>query len=423
MKVAVFYPNNPWPPKAGTHVRCLQMLQGLRDAGGDVQLLSSDLWADPSWSREAIDGTRSLGLPPARVCRAHPFDRAWLKHMPRLSRSGPFARWAGAASTPPMLRRWLGRQLRRIAPELIVMNYIMFDRLLDHGAFNGARRVLETHGIMSINGRLRRGLAKRMALPIRCLEDVDPEALGVDFFESLHAEPLGDEFATHDRYDATIAICESDAQLMRSNTSRTTIHCIPIGMDVVDVENEYGQVAVFPTGLNNPFNAHGYALFAARVLPAVREAAPDFVLTVTGSGVGDIPAVPGVELRGFVPDLKRVYASAGFMVCPVIGGTGQQVKIVEAMAHGVPVVAWEQRAADSCMEDGVNGFLVRTPEAFAERVEQLWRDRELRVRLGRAAKETVAERFSIAAVADGCRGLFRGPAGGMHVRNAPGDTT
>ena len=39
--------------------------------------------------------------------------------------------------------------------------------------------------------------------------------------------------------------------------------------------------------------------------------------------------VNGVELSGFVPDLTSIYTNSCFAICPLIGGTGQQVKIVD----------------------------------------------------------------------------------------------
>ena len=54
-----------------------------------------------------------------------------------------------------------------------------------------------------------------------------------------------------------------------------------------------------------------------------------------------------VTLRGFVNDLDPLLASARFAICPVFGGTGQQIKIVEAIARGLPVVALRRHPVDN----------------------------------------------------------------------------
>ncbi len=60
--------------------------------------------------------------------------------------------------------------------------------------------------------------------------------------------------------------------------------------------------------------------------------------------------------------------------------------IVEAMGHGVPVVAWRSGGPTSTVTDGKTGFLVEPgdSEGFAARLRELVRDPALAVRLGRA---------------------------------------
>jgi glycosyltransferase involved in cell wall biosynthesis len=102
----------------------------------------------------------------------------------------------------------------------------------------------------------------------------------------------------------------------------------------------------------------------------------------------------GVELLGLLESLRPTYTNAAFAVNPVLAGTGQQVKIVDAMAHGLPVVALSNTAANSPLRHGVNGFLARNAEEFAEYVLALWNDRALCRRLGQAARETISAEYS-----------------------------
>src|SRR6185436_18574699 len=97
----------------------------------------------------------------------------------------------------------------------------------------------------------------------------------------------------------------------------------------------------------------------------------DFDLQVTGYLTGRVVAARGVTLAGHVPDLRAAYARARFMVCPVFGGTGQQIKIVEAMAHGLAVVALRGAARNSPVRHGVNGFVAADAAEFAEYAQRL----------------------------------------------------
>jgi glycosyltransferase involved in cell wall biosynthesis len=69
--------------------------------------------------------------------------------------------------------------------------------------------------------------------------------------------------------------------------------------------------------------------------------------------------------------------------------------IVEAMAHGLPVVSTRRGGVAEVVVDGWSGLLSeqRDPTGFADRLERLLRDTELRRRLGMNARESVVEKF------------------------------
>jgi len=161
----------------------------------------------------------------------------------------------------------------------------------------------------------------------------------------------------------------------------------------VAVSNTYDGPALFATG-PNPFNVHGYFYFVKRVLPRVGPRVDGFRLQVTGYASQRVVGAAGVELAGFVPELGPLYRRSRFAVSPVAGGTGQQVKIVEAMAHGVPVVALRPAAANSPIQHEVNGLVANDAGEFAEHVVRLWRSPALCRRLGEAARQTIADSFS-----------------------------
>ena len=164
-------------------------------------------------------------------------------------------------------------------------------------------------------------------------------------------------------------------------------------MTPVHLPNTYDGPAVFPTG-PNPFNEQACHYFVQRVLPPLRRAAPDFELLLTGACSETAPPAEGVTRLGFVPDLSDLYRRAPFLACPLIGGTGQLVKVVEAMAHGVPALVLRAAAHRAILRDGEDGLIARDAEEFAAHAARLWRDRALCRRLGEAARARIAREFS-----------------------------
>jgi glycosyltransferase involved in cell wall biosynthesis len=80
---------------------------------------------------------------------------------------------------------------------------------------------------------------------------------------------------------------------------------------------------------------------AAEVMAAVRRTHPHLELLVAGqlpSGVSPGQAWPGVRLLGRVDDLASAYARSAFVLAPLTAGGGGRIKVIEALASGVPVI-------------------------------------------------------------------------------------
>ena len=73
------------------------------------------------------------------------------------------------------------------------------------------------------------------------------------------------------------------------------------------------------------------------------------------------------------------------------------MSILEAMAHSLPVVAPNVGGIGEVVNNGEDGYLIeiRDPRAFAEKCFLLYKNRQLRQRMARAAREKVVKSFSI----------------------------
>jgi glycosyltransferase involved in cell wall biosynthesis len=126
----------------------------------------------------------------------------------------------------------------------------------------------------------------------------------------------------------------------------------------------------------------------------------------------------GIEDRvraiGFRTDMPDVLAAADVVADLSYEGLGITGTIREAMALGRPVVASAAGGNPELVEDRISGLLVppRDPAALASAVERLIGDPVLAARLGRAARERVAARFSTEVRLDRIESLYRKLAAG-----------
>jgi glycosyltransferase involved in cell wall biosynthesis len=110
----------------------------------------------------------------------------------------------------------------------------------------------------------------------------------------------------------------------------------------------------------------------------------------------------GVQWLGHVPwrGLSELYRRADVFVMPSLYETFC-ISCLEAMAFGLPVVATRAGGLPEVVEDGVTGMLVPPgdPRALADAIESLWRNPDLRRKMGEAGRERVLAHFTANHVA------------------------
>jgi len=115
----------------------------------------------------------------------------------------------------------------------------------------------------------------------------------------------------------------------------------------------------------------------------VRVVGPFTTPAITGSDVFRGPTYVGQVPRS---EVAREFAEADVFAFPTLADSFALAHL-EAMSYGVPVVTTPN--CGSVVRDGIDGFIVpiRDSEALADRVARLIQDRELRARMGAAARE------------------------------------
>jgi glycosyltransferase involved in cell wall biosynthesis len=131
--------------------------------------------------------------------------------------------------------------------------------------------------------------------------------------------------------------------------------------------------------------------------------------SVAGGGLEDFPLLrrrcSALEFVGHQSrsNLNSLYAGADVFVLPTLADAMART-VLEAMASGLPVIITPESGYEGIIHDGVQGFFVpaRDSHAIADKLAILARDGELRLRMGRAARE-LANAYSWEAFDEGVR--------------------
>ncbi len=164
-----------------------------------------------------------------------------------------------------------------------------------------------------------------------------------------------------------------------------------------------GEHLLFAGTLSYLPNVDGLGYFMREVWPRLRAARPGLALRLVGTRPGKaaraFAAQPGVQLVGHVPGMAAEMA-AGILVCPIRVASGTRIKLLEAMACGMPIVSTTLGIEGLPLQDGRELLLADDPQRFAEAALRLLSDAPLRARLGEAGRQFVERQNSLAAVGE-----------------------
>jgi len=100
-----------------------------------------------------------------------------------------------------------------------------------------------------------------------------------------------------------------------------------------------------------------------------------------------------VIFTGVVEDVAEFLAASDIAIAPLLQGSGTRLKILEYFSCGLPVVSTSIGAEGLVVEDGVNIVIEDNIDKFAIKIIDLLMNKELRVRLGTAARELAMKKY------------------------------
>jgi sugar transferase (PEP-CTERM/EpsH1 system associated) len=220
-------------------------------------------------------------------------------------------------------------------------------------------------------------------------------------------------------FDAHIAVSQRDAERLRHLNSDARVFVIENGVDTAYYSddrdasppaaarsaNALGKPnrIVFVGSMDYHANVDGAVNFARDVWPSLHDRRPELIFTIVGRDpapeVRELLAIPGVEVTGTVDDVRPFYREALAAVVPLKVGGGSRLKILEAMAAGVPVVSTTLGAEGLDVHDDVDILIADTNRQLAGGIVSLIESKELRQRLSAAGRALVSERYDWSTLA------------------------
>jgi glycosyltransferase involved in cell wall biosynthesis len=381
----------PLPLVSGARLRSYHLMRELARRGHPVSLFAVV-------AGEPVSASASRQL--AELCERvdlHPFRPSRLRRRARLATDYVLGRAfeRGYFYTPTGAHA-LNALLAEVRPDVIVVGQLYMEAYLPRDP--DALTIFDSHNVearriatMTRGGGARAVIARRQARPVAAHEAEVVGRLGRTWAVSPEERAYFGPLAPG-RVDLVPNGVDCAALPMRPSPATSTDLLFLGRMD-------YGP------------NADGARHLIDDVLPHVRHEAA--LVRIVGANpppalrrLAERTPFP-IEVTGFVPDTAPYLETARALVVPLRSGGGTRLKILEALARGVPVLTTTLGCEGLGLRHRREVLIADDPAEIAEWIDRLLEDDELCASLAREGRDAVERRFDWSAIGDAAETSLR----------------
>jgi len=384
MKLFVISPYLPWPLYGGNMMRIFGILKELSCRGHEIFLLAGYSGPAPSSENPVLSLCRKVEfyVPPASSQRSHPLKsglRSFFSPYP----------YVASKFGSKEIRLAIRRILTTKRFDLIFANFAFLADSIPRKVAQGTPVVLDEHESEGLLWRQywRQGGVARRAFAVLNL-------LKLTWFQKRLAS----------RIDAILCASDRETEFARSFIpNHVGLWTVPNGIDADSYTSllaarRDSPAIILCAGFSVYRNREAALWFAQRIFPRVRQEISNAELWIVGADpnpeVWALNKTSGIHVTGTVEDVRPYYQKAAVAVAPYRYGEGTKLKVLEAMASGVPTVATAIGCQGIDVVSGEHVLIAESETDFAGQVVSLLRDAEKRTRVANAARQKIEEKYT-----------------------------
>lgn len=198
------------------------------------------------------------------------------------------------------------------------------------------------------------------------------------------------------RAQRLLAVTDADAQSMQDLTT-TPVDVVVNGVDTAHfavVEPDFEAVSVLFVGnYEYPPNVDAVEWAVTDIMPLVWQSVPSARFVVAGYALPPEWAVrwpdPRIDWKGFVEDLTALQSQCSVFIAPLRHGGGSKLKVLEALAAGLPLVSTAQGVSGLSVEHNEACLAGDSASQLAEQLCRVLKDSALASQLSVAGRRYV----------------------------------
>ncbi|TVY01119.1 glycosyltransferase [Cohnella terricola] len=389
--ILYFCPENPFPPVSGDKIRIVNLI-GILAEHFDIDVLA--------YEPNDREGNQKPAMIPDN-CRLHTVPSVNYKSWPLRIRSMLMRRNNSLLSHADLHLTTRIRQLSSMRQyDYVVVTHCYLGHLLPQ-----LRKLQPSAVLITDAHNFETDLSRQYALSQFSLLRKAYFLLASHWNKKL-------EESICERTDLLFATSKLDADSFQalSPANKHKVHPIPNFIDARSYESarigEHGSkppILIF-TGTMSYFpNVNGVLYFYRSIYPLIKAALPDISWHIVGRDCHPDVAIladqdPSIVITGYVPDVGVYMRKASVVIVPLLEGGGTRLKVLEAWACGMPVVSTAKGAEGIACENDHDICLADEPQAFADAVVKLIRDRDFSIRIADNARVQLLNLYEREAV-------------------------
>jgi len=210
-------------------------------------------------------------------------------------------------------------------------------------------------------------------------------------------------------FDAAVTVSEPDSNALRRSAPGLKTFVVPNGVDTEyfkpSLLQERKKRILFTGVMDYHPNVDAAVYVAKYIMPHVWQNMPDAEFYIVGrnptAGILKLSAMDKrIVVTGYVEDIRPYFDASSVYACYMLTGSGIKNKVLEAMAMGVPVVANTLSMNSIAALNGKDFLKADTPEAFADNIVLLLKDKTFADKIGTSGRDFVIKHHGWHTTAD-----------------------
>lgn len=204
--------------------------------------------------------------------------------------------------------------------------------------------------------------------------------------------------------DQLVAVSDEDRKIMKKQQPGISIDIIPNGVDwshYANYEVEKKQPPRVMYGVTNfewLQNIEAVDILIEKVWPLITDKVNDAKLWIVGRKIPQrlvdlANSRDDIEITESIPDARDAYSAATVMVTPIKGSGGTRLKILEAMAAGLPIVSTSIGVAGLKVKHGKHVLVSDDYKGMAKETIRLLSDKDLYKKIKKNGQQFIKEHY------------------------------